>query len=321
MTEETETTDLAPIPEHIEEEDTQALFIRGGMIDRLAKRGEKELEAYLELRQKALDTIQTVAIKQSHPFHWTKYRDRDGKVVCVVRDQGCVEMRKWLGISITNYNPKSPSGEVEPKVSYDDSSGKRVIVVEMWADGACNLTGEQVTQAYYAARSDDDFIGRKGRLQDLKASCRTGLDAKITRILSGLRKVPEEILQKHGVQTENAYKGHGYGTSTERTATKVAETGVKEKAKLLGEEILKATGGDKEAAGDLLKEITANPPKFKGFNSIERMTQLWQVDTALEKLKKHPTFGDKLKKHPTFGDHPEPGSNDDVGEGNGRLPY
>jgi len=302
MTEEKDQrVDLAPVPEHIEKEDEQALVIRGGMIDSLAAKGEKALEAYLELRQKALANIQTVAIKQSHPYHWTKYRDRDGKVVCVVRDQGCVEMRKWLGISITNYNPKTPSGTVEPKVSKCDKTG--ATVVEMWADGSCNLTGEQIQQVYYAARSDDDFIGRKDRLQDLKASCRTGLDAKVTRILSGLRKVPEEILQKHGVNTEQSYKGHGYGSGADREASKVAEPGVKEKAIDLGKEVLSRTGGDKEAAKDLLKEITTSPDgKFKGFHSVDRITKSWQVDNAWK----------ALKAHPIFGDQPEPGANDDV---------
>jgi hypothetical protein len=295
--------ELAPVPVEVEKEEQLALTVRQGMIDQLAQKGEKALEAYLQLRQKALDTIQTVAIKQSHPYHWTKYRDRDGKVVCVMRDQGCVEVRKWLGISITNYNPKSNDGTVSPKVTHEESpkTGKRETVVELWADGHCNLTGESITQVYYAARSDDDFIGRRDRLQDLYASCRTGLDAKITRILSGLRKVPEEILQKYGVKTENAYRGHGYGTSTERGAAKVADEGVKELAKALGDEVLKRTGGDVDAARGLLRDITKSPDgKFTGFDSVARLTKKWQVETARENLKKHPMFGDQGQRDEEF---------------------
>lgn len=306
-----EPAELAIIPEYIEAE---ALVpkIQTGILQELALQGQGKLERYLKEMQGALDVVKTTAIRNSHPFSWTKYRDRDGKVICVPRDQACVEIRKWLGINITNYRPVNSEGTVDPKVTYDDSSGTRVTVVEMWADGESKLTGEAVEQIYYAAKSDDDFIGRKGRVQDLKASCRTGLDAKITRILSGLRKVPEELLQKEGLNTEQCYKGHGYGTSTERTATKVTEEGVESTRKALADEILKRVGGDTDAARDLLRDVTSNPPKFSGFDSAARITQQWQVDGAWE----------KLKKHHVFGDNPEPGATDDPDHvGHGSPPF
>jgi hypothetical protein len=303
MTEEAKTeepADLAIIPEYIEAE---ALVpkIQTGILQALALQGQGKLERYLKEMQGALDVVKTTAIRNSHPFSWTKYRDRDGKVICVPRDQACVEIRKWLGINITNYRPVNSEGTVDPKVTYDDSSGTRVTVVEMWADGESKLTGEAVEQIYYAAKSDDDFIGRKGRTQDLKASCRTGLDAKITRILSGLRKVPEELLQKEGLDTEQCYKGHGYGTSSDRGAAKVTEEGVGTTKKALADEVLSRVGGDVDTARSLMRDITSNPPKFDGFDTAARLTKQWQVDAAWE----------KLKKHSVFGDHPEPGATDD----------
>lgn len=302
--------DLAPIPEHIEAE-AAVTKTHVGILQELALKGQGALESYLSEMQRALSVIQTAAIRDSHPFSWTKYRDKDGKVVCVPRDQACLEIRKWLGINITNYRPRNAEGTVDPKVSYDDSSGKRVTVVEMWADGESRLTGEKVTQIYYAAKSDDDFIGRKGRVQDLKASCRTGLDAKITRILSGLRKVPEEMLQKEGLNTDQCYKGHGYGTSTERSASSVAEPEAKGKAVDLGKELLSRTGGDVEAARSLLVDITKNPDKgFQGFNSVERLTKSWQVENAWK----------ALKSHPVFGDNAEPGAKDDPDK-RGKPPF
>ena len=58
-----------------------------------------------------------------------------------------------------------------------------------------------------------------------------------------------------------------------------------------GNDILRRTGGDKEAARDLLREVTSDKD-FKGFTTVEKLTKGWQFDRAVKKLQAHPVFGD-----------------------------
>jgi hypothetical protein len=302
-----------PLPDDIARdlEDNSALQVRfaGGhvSISTLAEQGVKAVEEYLEGRERALATLHAVAIKSTRPSDWTRYKDRDGRVICVLRDNGAANIRKWMGISIYNHRGHPlDRGIPGPKVSEEkpeDPSGQVVTVTEMWADAFCSLTGEHIQGVYSAIRSDDKWRGRE-TLQDQKASTRTYIDTKCTRILSGLRKVPEEMLAGAGLDVEKAYAGSGFGTSAERQAGKVAEAGVKDKAQQLREEILRRVGGDAVAAKDLLRDITKGEKKgpdgkiFPGFSSVDRMTKDWQVDNAWKKLRSHPTFGDDVEREP-----------------------
>jgi len=183
------------------------------------------------------------------------------------------------------------------KTQDKDGNVVEVTVVELWADGLCALTGEPVEGVYYAVRSDKPFTG-SGTLQDLKAACRTGLDAKVTRILSGLRKVPADQLKAFGVDIEKSHGGMGFGTSAERGAGKVADAGVAEQGQKLREEILKRVGGDTAAAKQLCRDITKadkagkDGKVFPGFDTVDRLTQEWQIEAAWKKLRTHGTFGD-----------------------------
>lgn len=295
--------DLARVPEEIEKEEQAAVALRDENLTRLALLDPEAIEARLVARERTLAKLREVAIKASHPFDWTLYIDKDGRVVGVPRDSAAVQIRKWMGISIFNYRPMNPKGYPEPQVTEEPSSNGKVTVVEMWADGLCALTGEPVEGIYYAVRSDKPFTG-SGTLQDLKASCRTGLDAKITRILSGLRKVPAETLEAMGLKLDNAHKGMGFGTSAGRTAGKVAEEGVAELAAKLRDEILKRVGGDSTAAKALCKDITKGDRAgkdgkiFPGWETVDRLTQDWQIENAWKKLKAHPTFGDAAQREP-----------------------
>ncbi len=300
---------FAPVPAEIEKEEQTAVALRDENLTRMALLDPQEIEARLVAREKTLATLRNVAIKTSHPFDWTLYIDKDGRVVGVPRDSAAVQIRKWMGISIFNYRPMSPKGYPDPAITEEQGEGGvKVTIVEMWADGLCALTGEPIEGIYYAVRSDKPFTG-SGTLQDLKASCRTGLDAKVTRLLSGLRKVPAETLKAAGVDVDKCHRGMGFGTSSERTAGKVAEEGVPEQAAKLRDEILKRVGGDMTAAKQLCKEITKGDRAgkdgkvFPGWETTDRLTQGWQIEAAFKKLKAHPMFGDAAKAAA-----PEPGS-------------
>lgn len=294
---------LAPVPEEIEREEQQAVALREENLARLALIDPDQVERRIAAREVSLERLRTACIKSTHAFDWTLYKDRDGRVVGVLRDSGAVKVRKLMGISIFNYRPLSAQGYPEPSLTYEpDSSGKKVTVVEMYADGLCALTGEPVEGVYYALRSDDDFIGRQRKdakgegftsLQDMKAACRTGLDAKVVRILSGLRKVPEETLKAQAIVLDQAHRGMGFGTSAERGARNLQEAGVKEGLDELKAEVLRRVGGDLGAVRQLTVDITKSPDgKFKGFDSLDRLTKDWQVQAAWKALRAHSVFGD-----------------------------
>jgi len=105
-----------------------------------------------------------------------------------------------------------------------------------------------------------------------------------------------EILRANEIDIARCNKGSGYGSSAARGAQKVAEAGVEDSAQELWNEILRRVGGDTEAGSQLLREITANPPKFAGFKTIARLTQKWQVSGAMDKLKKHEMWGDEAMR-------------------------
>ena len=299
------TTALAPVPAEIEAEDRQALAMRDENLTRMALVDPSAIEAKLAARENTLTRLRAVAIKNSHPFDWTLYRDKEGRVVGVPRDSACVNIRKWMGINVFNYRPnvdRIPKPLISEERTQDEKGNvTKATVLEFWADGSCQTTGEVIESIYYAVRSDKPFTG-SGTVQDLIASCRTGLDAKVTRVLSGLRKVPEDVLKEHGIDTTKCHGGMGFGTSSERTAGKVAEEGVPEKAAALRAEILRVVGGDGAAAKKLCREITAGdkPGKdgklFPGWDSVDRLTLGWQVDNAVAKLKKHPMYSNPAER-------------------------
>lgn len=293
------------VPPQVVEETRIAEIHEKGLIAKYQNQAPDRWKMVLDNRRSMLDRFRAACIESTVPQDWTLFRDLDGTVIGVPRDSACRRIAKLMGVSVFNLRPK-PDGakEFQPQVSQEkvepekDESGKvkrpgyTATIVTMIADGYCNVTGETLEDVRHELRSDDKFIGR-GHLQDLIQSCRTGLDAKIVRILADMRKVPEDVLKEHNVDVERAYKGHGYGTSKDRAASKEADVGVKEKAEELRKEIVKRTAGDNEAARDLLRDLTKNPEKnFKGFDSCDRFTQDWQLDRAWERLRKHEVFGD-----------------------------
>jgi hypothetical protein len=301
------------VPPEVIEEDRIAEVHEKGLIAKYQAGAPDRWKTVLENRRGMLERFRAACIETTAPQDWTLFKDHDGTVIGVPRDSACRRIAKLMGISVFNLRPK-PEGskEFKPEISYEkveplkDTEGKikrdgyTATIVSMIADGYCGVTGETLEDVRNELRSDDKFIGR-GHLQDLIQSCRTGLDAKIVRILADMRKVPEDVLKEHNVDTAKAYKGHGYGTSKDRAASKEAGADVKEKAEALRKEIVKRTAGDNEAARALLRDLTKNPhsdPKknFPGFDSCERFTQEWQLERAWERLRKHEVFGDQQQE-------------------------
>lgn len=294
--------ELATLPHYLDVEDLIAKSAEQENVMRMAAAGElARLESYLQSREKACEILRTIALKATHGQDWTLYKDPDGHEIGVPRDSAAVVIRKWLGIHIYNLRPLNSRGEPDPIVQTEDKddNGKavKVRVVEMWGSGFSTVTGEVAEDVYFSRRSDEPFVGR-GTIQDLKASCRTGLDGKIVRILSGLRKVPKEQLLIAGLREKDFHLGMGFGRSSDRAATRVAEEGVEELRERLRKEVLRVSGGVKSDAVKILLDCTKgepdpkNPGKepFKGFDSVDRMTKVWQFEGAFERLKAHPLY-------------------------------
>ncbi len=168
---------------------------------------------------------------------------------------------------------------------------------------------------------DEDFTGRKidesGKIvrrdgvralpSDLSSAGDSAARNRAVRQMTGLGKVPLDLALRAFDKTAEqlmrlVQKGHGFGSSGERTGQKVAEPGVAEKAKALWEEILRRTGGDESAAGQVLREITSYPaakdgkyPAFEGVKSWQQITTERAVGIAQKKLGQHAVFGDKAQ--------------------------
>lgn len=312
---------LAPLPPEVEAEEREVSTIttslvprRSPALDELVRLDSSEIERYIANRQKLLERTRAFAITKSDPIDWTIYKDKDSHVVGVPRASGLQKMRPWLGISTFNHQPKGPNGpdpkiesRDEPVLEWKTVDGKRkqvegppsrITTATMWCDASCAFTGELIQGIEFTARSDR-FAG-SGSLEDLRASCRTGLESKASRLLLGLTKVSGAELAAHGVKVEAAYLGHGGGTATERGATKVAEEGVIGNRDELKAEIMRRVGGDADAARQLTAEVTRSvgkdgkpDGKFKGFDSADRLAQSWQVENAWKRLRSHQTFGDQ----------------------------
>jgi len=322
------TTALAPIPPHVDEEDRLARWAAEENLARMAVVDPEKVERALVALAKVMKTMREIAIQDTAGIDWTLYRDADGREVAVMRDSGAVKARKWLGISITGHRPPDGSGAEGPRVyleTVDEGGGKskKVQVVDGIADGYCARTGERIEALYFAVRNEPkEFTGRKhpvtklSNLTDLLSTWRTGMDAKVVRILGGIRKVPKEDLRGYGVDVSKCYLGHGYGAGADRAAAGAAVGELGDRIHALRQSVIRRTGGDLDKGKKLVKQITSSPPSkknpkgFPGFESLDRLTLGWQVDNAWSNLKAHPQYGNRALGWPEDVENaPENGKN------------
>lgn len=306
-------TALAPLPAEFEEEEKLAAFAAEQNLARMALLDPDKVEKSLKALALVMKQMREIAISDTVGIDWTLFKDREGKEVAVLRDSGAVKVRKWLGISIFNHRHDDGTDKRGPRVwieDVDEGDGRRkkVQIVSGIADGFCSRTGEHVAGIPFAVRNEpQEFTGRKhpktklSNLTDLLSSWRTGIDAKVVRVLGGVRKIPKTELARLGVDVATAYLGHGYGSGAEREAAGAAEGGIDARRLALRNSIVRRTGGDMDSGKKLVREITSRPPNpkkkgdkgFPGVDSLERLTLGWQIDNAFRKLKAHPVFGNK----------------------------
>ncbi|MDD5304857.1 MAG: hypothetical protein PHS14_17305 [Elusimicrobia bacterium] len=298
----------ATIDRMIESEDRLSRHAEKSLIETLSKL--ENADALFERRAKLLEGFYMTALKRTRPQDWILFKDKQGNVNAMLAASGAELVAEVYGIRVSNLRPLDARGMFAP-----DRIDVTADVYEL--RGACDaysrVNGREVFGLEMSRRSDEqftgravndekkfDFQGKNANPADLRSAVMTGLRTKTVRVLCSMTRVPPSDLEKawNGTpkKVDECRKGSGFGTGNERRSEAVSDEELKPKKAALRDAILRAVGGDMAAAKSLCKEITANPPKFGGFDSVERLTEGWQVDNAMAKLAAHPTFGNAAKK-------------------------
>lgn len=171
-----------------------------------------------------------------------------------------------------------------------------------------DFTGRKVTKdkriLRRAPRGQDDVSSLDS---DLRLSVHTGLKKKAVADLTGIGVVSGEDLERAWADIpsktlDKCRKGHGYGSSRERTSARVADADVPVERVLLRDEVLSLTGGDEAGARALLQEIThynyndrnTGEPRQGSFSSVDRMGKAFMFERAWERLRQHAHFGPQV---------------------------
>jgi len=307
--------EVAVIPElaDIAGEVALTTHVQDGLADALAK-----LENSAAIFQKRLELQELcfrAAIKRTHPQDWTLTKWKDGSVTARLMESGCNVVGQAFGIEVHGIRPLDKNGNPAPQRSANPNGS---YTLRLWCDARSKVTGLDVEGIMAARRSDEDFTGRSvdgdgnmttnpskraGALDsDLEVAVLTLCRTKPIRILSGTTKVPASVLDDCWAGTKKTSaacpKGHGFGSSTDRNAAGVTEPDVVKGAAELWATILQRTGGDADAARDVLREVTSFTPKgggkpFAGYDSVARITTDKMLNLARRTLATHPVFGEK----------------------------
>jgi hypothetical protein len=274
-------------------------------IDRLASM--ENAAVIFERRAQLIESCYLIALKRTRPQDWVLFKMPDGSMNGMLKASGADLVAEVYGVQVENLRPIDAAGIFKPeRLSYSSGAYALRGTCDVWSA----VNGRRIYNLEAARRSDEDFTGRtvdaEGRLThdkekrvealdtDLRSSVLTLIRTKGVRIVCGMTRVPSTDLERAWKGSEKTLeqcaKGHGFGTSSGRTASALAPEDVKTEVEKLRIEILKAVGGDVSGAKKLTKEITSGP-NFQGFDTVDRITKPFQVDQAWANLKKHPLFG------------------------------
>lgn len=312
----TTTATPAPVWEVLSAEET-ALARR--VEDSFLRRMEsiENAEVLFEKRTLLLESAHRIALRRTRPEDWVLFKDRSGAETAMLTASGADLVADVFGIQIANIRPLDHRGVFSPEK--EPIPGKTgTYTLRAWCDARSNMTGREVLSLEASRRSDEDFTGRSvdsdgalvtrgvGALEsDLRAAVQTLLRTKAVRVLCGMTRVPVSDLADAWKGTSKdvskCRRGSGYGSGQQRVAENVAEEGVTAKAEALWKRILQAVGGDVEAAGQVLREITSYPAYtrksdgkamngFAGVKSYSELTTSKHVENATRKLESHPLF-------------------------------
>jgi hypothetical protein len=297
----------------------QTAVAMASLIESMQAQGGKNAMELLQQRSDLMQTSHKLAIKNTRPEDWILTKDKQGNEIAMLSGPGADQVANLFGIHIANIRPLAENGTFAPE-RQDVDGLPGVYTLRAWCDCGSRMTGRVLTALEASIRSDEDFTGRsldkagrfdfkgeRGHDADLRAALQTRLRTKAVRVLGGLTRVPVSDLAGAGLDVARCRRGHGYGTSSERSAQAGADPGVLAEASELWKEILRRTGGDEGAAAQTLKEITAYPAHSEGKYKAFAGCKSWQELNSEPRVKKART---NLEKHQQFGAHAgrEPGA-------------
>lgn len=285
------------------------------LLDSLAKNPNGA--AIFDQRTKLIESCYLSAIRRTRPQDWVITKDRQENVTAMLCASGAALVAEVYGIEVENMRPLE-KGNFKPERAQLPNGQ---FELRGWCDAYSRVNGRKVYSLSGARRSDEDFTGRsvdgKGNLtvksderaganpSDLASATYTLLLTKAVRVLCSMTRVPVSDLEKAwdgtGKKVEQCRAGHGFGSSSGRAASAVAEGDVAAEVAKLKVEVLRMAGGDSSAVKKITKEITSGP-NFAGFDTLDRVTKGFQVTQAWTNLKKHPLYGP-----PANGASREPG--------------
>ena len=273
-------------------------------IDRIASM--ENAAVIFKRRTELIETCYQIAIRRTRPQDWVLFKMPDGSINAMITASGAELIAEVYGVQVENLRPVDVNGIFRPeKVDHEKTSA---YTLRGYCDAFSQVNGRRVYNLEAARRSDEDFVGRSvdadEKLTHDKTKKAGALDSDLRNavltlirtkaVLCGMTRVPSTDLEAAWKGTEkkvdSCRKGHGFGTSSDRTASTLAPEDVKAEIAKLKDEVLRCVGGDVSAAKKLVKEITSGP-NFKGWDSLDQLSKDWQVTQAMENLKKHPVFG------------------------------
>lgn len=308
---ETTTKDTTRMPEVVEVEPAGLAVREAGIpapaatIDRLAEldQGLAIMKRMEELQRMLTHTL----IRVTEPEDWVRSKTRDGVVSAMPTRAANLKMARFIGLKLTGVDGLEL--KADPVTRGENDSIKGFEVPFRWECPKLGISGTDVSVRW----EDEDFTGRqvdsndkltfrgeRALSSDLRASALSAALNRAVKAATGLGKVSDSLLEQAWGpgKLQRCQLGHGFGSAQERTAGKVADPGIAEKAEGLRSELLKRTGGDEGAAAQLLVDCTKTE-KFKGHKSTKTLTEGWQIENAWKALRVHPVFGDQTQQVPT----------------------
>lgn len=267
---------LSVIEREASETEALAATARPLTLAEIEQRGDLAVKA-IEMKKAVLDTLRGAAIKMTEPEHWTLFRARDGSENATLREGGAKFIMDLYGIGIENLRDEAGEPVSSPRIYVRPDGSRSAVII---GDAYSTFTRRRIEGVRSERNSREDFIGRAGDVSpgeavsesDLKGSAYTGLLSKSVGALTGLGKLPIEVLRRHGIDTGRSVKGRGYGSSRERSQERAQEKtiapeekkGLEAQLDELRAQIVAHTGGDEKAALSLMKHFSEFEVKEEG---------------------------------------------------------
>ncbi len=266
--------------------------------------------------EKLIAHLFSASIRLTQSEDWVLFKDQDDNIHGLLDSRGTKGPGDLFGVNISKRRDDEGNDISGPSIIKEEDGSWTAYVV---FDVEAVRTGRRWEGIRVQRNTKEKFRGRSStssynpanpatEIGDLKSSCNTLANSKAVRIATGMSRIPSRVLEKNGVDLERCRKGSGFGSSTERTASKVADEGIKEKAEVFWKELLSHVGGDRDAAKKLFKSATASRDKkgeldgkFAGFTQFERITKSWQIKNAQANLKAHPELIDEAIQGSVLG--------------------